>query len=146
MATIDRDALLYDLIMNTPPIDQNCLCEEDMMVLAEKTIALVGDDSLLYGEVACKTLRAIASVNIAKSSMTAGIKRQKSGDREVEKFNSKYRNPWKDYIASLSNLCPIVFGYSLPSALGMNITSGEEIIIPEYVNTQFSDPPLILVP
>ena len=146
MATIDRDALLYDLIMNTPPIDQNCLCEEEMMVLAEKTITLVGDDSLLYGEVACKTLRAIASVNIAKSSMTAVIKRQKSGDREVEKFNSKFRNPWKDYLASLNSLCPIVFGYSLPSSMGMFITSGEQIVVPEYINSKFSGPLLTLVP
>lgn len=122
MATIDRDAMLAEIKSILP--EQNNVSDERILSIIESIIlTLPEDDDIYYGEVACKTLKAIGLLNVSSSSLSNSIKRQKSGDREIERFNSVTTNPWNYFIKSLDKLCPILWGYSLPLASGIIITT-----------------------
>ena len=122
--TIDRDTLLTDEALWLP--DSNVLTSTQMGQINELIISSVGDDASNYPEVLCKALRAIATANMGKASAASGgLKREKIGDEEQEWFSpTQVKNVWKNYINSLTDICPL-FGYTgLKKSFGVKITPG----------------------
>lgn len=112
MATIDRDQLLQDTKAWLP--SQFNLPDSMILTLNETVILRVGDDDVFYSQILCECLKANATKMMFEYSVgTSGLKREKTGQVEVEWYNSSNSpNPWKDYIASLyTDVCPL-FGYS----------------------------------
>lgn len=137
MATIDRDMLLADIKMVLP--SDNVLTDDQMLIVIERVILLVGDDTMYYGEVACKSMRSIADINAGKADVDIGkLKREKVGDNEEERFESSTGGQtWNDFRDSLKGICPVMFGYSFPSGKGMYINSGKipnPLCLESYIN------------
>jgi len=123
MANINCATLLEDIKMLLP--SGNLLTDDQMLIVIKRVMAQVGSDEEYYGQVACKSLRAIATVNASKADVEVGkLKREKVGEHEEEYFASgSGGDAWKDFIDSLTEVCPIMFGYSLPSGAGMFINT-----------------------
>lgn len=111
MATIDRDQLLQDTKAWLP--SQFNLPDSMILVINETVILRIGDDDTFYAQILCECLKANATKMMVEYSVsTSGLKREKTGQVEVEWYNNAGTNPWKDYIASLyTDVCPL-FGYS----------------------------------
>lgn len=111
MATIDRDQLLQDTKAWLP--SQFNLPDSMILVINETVILRIGDDDTFYAQILCECLKANATKMMVEYAVSAsGLKREKTGQVEVEWYNNAGTNPWKDYIASLyTDVCPL-FGYS----------------------------------
>lgn len=112
MATIDRDQLLQDTKAWLP--SQFNLPDSMILLINETVILRIGDDDTFYSQILCECLKANATKMMVEYSVsTSGLKREKTGQVEVEWYNTNtVTNPWKDYIKSLyTDVCPL-FGYS----------------------------------
>lgn len=123
MANINCTTMLVEIKSLLP--DSNLITDEQMLVIIKRVISDVGDDLDNYGEIACKSLRAIATVNLSKAVVEVGsTKREKVGEVELEYFAQSSSNlPWKEFIKSLNDLCPIMYGYSFKTTTGMVINT-----------------------
>jgi len=124
MATIDRDVLLAEEKIYLP--ETNVLTDEQMMTINDMVIAneVTADDEIYHAEALCKCLRALGNINLSKATTgSSGIKRDKVGDVETEWFDSTNTSGWKEFIDSLSTLCPMFGYYGLPSRGGIKITT-----------------------
>lgn len=135
MATIDRVQLLADEKLWLPT--GNILTDAHMNAINEFVIAnqIPADSTIHNAEALCKGLRAIANANKAKFQVdTKGIKKEKVGDVELEKFSSTGSDPWGDFIKSLTDICPI-FGYTLLNqGIGMQIAPSDAFKITDEAN------------
>ena len=111
MATVDRDQLLQDTKDWLP--SQFSLPDSMVLAINENVILRIGDDDVNYLQIRCECLRANATKMMVEFSVnTSGLKREKTGEVEVEWYNTSNINPWKNYIDSLySDVCPL-FGYN----------------------------------
>ena len=134
MAIINRTQLLADEKLWLPA--GNALTDQLMEAINESIITQVGDDGGTsgtegnYPEILCKALKAIALTNQPKASVdTAGKKKEKVGDIEVEKFEATSIDNWKNFIDSLKDVCPLLGYTGLSSGAGMTISPSEKFII-----------------
>ena len=120
---INCATLLEDIKLLLP--SDNVLTDAQMLIVMKRLIALVGSDDEFYGQVACKTLSAIADINASKVNVEqGGIKKEKVGDHEIEyAVTSSGGSSWKDFKKSLSDLCPIMYSYSPKAASGIYIST-----------------------
>lgn len=110
MPTIDRSQLQTDQLAWLP--DDNVISTTQMSAISENIISAVGDDSENYAEILCKSLRGIAYANLSKYVVdTKNIKKEKVDKVEIERFENISTNPWKEYLDSLQDICPL-FGYT----------------------------------
>jgi hypothetical protein len=112
MATVDRDILLQEVLSILPP--NNTVGEALMRRINERVIITVGDDELNHPEILCKCLRANAIQNMANATTSAGLKRDRTSEFELEYYNTTGKNFWKDWITSLKDICPL-YGYTIPT-------------------------------
>jgi hypothetical protein len=112
MATVDRDILLQEVLSILPP--NNTVGEALMRRINERVIITVGDDELNHPEILCKCLRANAIQNMANATTSAGLKRDRTAEFELEYYNTTGKNFWKDWITSLKDICPL-YGYTIPT-------------------------------
>jgi hypothetical protein len=133
MATINRSRLIIDEELWLP--DGNELTEAHMQSINESIISQVGDDSVKYAEVLCKSLRAIALANKAKFQVDLkGLKKDKAGGVELEFFEGTTQDPWGDFIKSLADICPILGYTALKPGIGMSINAGDKFKITNGVS------------
>jgi hypothetical protein len=135
MADIDVVLLVEDIKMVLP--DYSVITDAQTTIVVNKVIARVGTDNEYYGEVACKSLELIADLNIAKGAIgDANLKKEKVGDQEYEYHASTATgNVWEDFKESLTKICPIMYGYSIPIKKAMVINSkqlGNPLSIESY--------------
>lgn len=139
MATIDRAQLLTEEKVWLPT--DNVLTDAHMNAINESVIAnqIPADNDVYFAEALCKGLRAIAFANKSKFQVDSkGIKKEKVGDVEVEKFASTGSDPWGDFIKSLVDLCPL-FGFTGlknagPTSIGMQISPSDGFKITDEAN------------
>lgn len=121
--TTTSAAVLADISILLP--ESNVLTEAQMLNIIDRIILSVGDEDEKYGEVCCKSLKVIGEVNLAKVAVDRGsLKREKVGDHEEEYLSAPNSNgSWQDFIDSLSDLCPIMWGYSPKTTTGIYIST-----------------------
>lgn len=124
--TIDSTVVLTDISILLPA--NNLLTDQQMLNIIERIITSVGSDDKYYGEVCCKSLSAIADINLARVAVDVGnLKREKVGDHEEEYHSSSNSNgSWKDFKDSLKTLCPIMWSYSVKTAGRIYMNVGED--------------------
>lgn len=124
MATVDRDVLLQEVLEILP--SNNTVGESLMRRINERVIITVGDDEVNHPEILCKCLRANAVQNMANATTSGGLKRDRTGEFELEYYNTTGKNFWRDWIISLKDICPL-YGYTIPTnGLGsISFISGE---------------------
>jgi hypothetical protein len=139
MSVIDRAQLLTEEKLWLPT--DNVLTDAHMNSINEFVIAnqIPADDNIYFAEASCKGLRAIAFANKSKFQVdTKGIKKEKVGDVELEKFASTGTDPWGDFIKSLVDLCPIIGFNGLknagPTSIGMQIVPSDIFRITDEAN------------
>ena len=127
---IDRVQLAADQLLWLP--DGNVISTAHMSSISESVITVVGDDEDNYAEVLCKSLKAIAQANLAKYVVDEqNLKKEKLDTLEIERFQNFSKNPWKEYIDKLSDICPI-FGYTgiaSSKPIGIVINNGTAISV-----------------
>lgn len=131
MATVDRDQLLQDTKDWLP--SQFSLPDSMVLAINETVILRIGDDDVNYPQIRCEALRANATKMMVEYSVnTSGLKREKTGEVEVEWYNTSNSNPWKTYIDSLySDICPL-FGYTITKSTAVTLSSSVPHIFPVY--------------
>lgn len=133
MATIDRNQLLADIKLWLP--EANVFTDAQIIQISELVITQVGDDNSKYAEVLCKSLQAVGQANLAKHSVDgASLRKEKVGEHMEEYDSSVMKDIWKDFLKSLKDICPI-FGFNIPSAIGMKINPSEAIIVNDCPDT-----------
>ncbi len=106
MAPVDRDKLLADDLLWLP--DSNVLTDDQIKAINEPIIITVGDDDSNYPEILCKSLQALGLANKSKYVVDSrGIKKDKVGDDQLEFFEGSSSDPWKLFLESLSDVCPL---------------------------------------
>jgi len=118
----NQNKLLKDVMFWLP--ESNTLDDDEILILIGLTINQVGDDDSKYAEVACKSLKLCAIKNQSAYYVdTSSIKKEKTGDVELERFEGSGSDPWKEYIKSVNDeICPLL-GYSLPTSIGLFVNS-----------------------
>lgn len=132
MATVDRDQLLQDTKDWLP--SQFNLPDSMVLAINETVILRIGDDDTNYPQIRCECLKANATkMMVDYSTSTTGLKREKTGEVEVEWYNTaNLTNPWKTYITSLyTDVCPL-FGYSPTKSTSVTFSSSVPYIFPVY--------------
>jgi hypothetical protein len=111
MATVDRDRLLLDTKTWLP--SSHTLSDSMILALNETVILRVGDDDSKYPQIRCEALKACATKMMVDYPVTStGLKRDRTGEFELEYYNTTGTNFWKDYVSTLmTDVCPL-FGYS----------------------------------
>lgn len=125
MATVDRNLLLCDEKLWLP--EGNLLSDQQMSSINERIITQVGNDDSKYGEILCKGLQAIGRANKAKYVVDEkGLQSQKVGDTSETFYESATRDPWGEFIKSLTDICPL-FGYTgLNQGIGVDINPSDK--------------------
>lgn len=135
MAAISRIQLLIDEKIWLP--SSNVLCDSSINNINESIISnqIPADDEIHFAEALCKGLRAIAFANKAKYLVDSkGTKREKVGDVEVERFEGTSKDPWGDFIKSLTDICPIIGFTGLKQGIGMTISPSDKFVITNEAN------------
>lgn len=116
--------------------ESNTLSDDEITMLTKMIITQVGDDDSKYAEVACKSLKLCAIKNQSAYYVdTSSIKKEKTGDVEVERFEGAGSDPWKDYIKTVNNeICPLL-GYNLPTSIGLFVNSKAVTLDTSCINT-----------
>jgi hypothetical protein len=123
MADIDVATLVEDIKMVLP--DYNVITDAQITLVVNKLIARIGTDIKYYGEVACKALELIADLNMAKGATgDSDLKREKAGGVEYEyHVSASTGRTWEDFKESLTKICPVMYGYSIPFKKAMIVNS-----------------------
>lgn len=132
MPIIDRAELLVDTVTYLP--NSNILSDVELSNIINNIIdyQISVDDEVHYSEALCRTLGAAATLNMAKLSVdTGGVKREKVGQLEEERFLVSARDTWSDYIKTLPDICPFLpkGGYKPPKSIGAKINPSEKFKI-----------------
>jgi len=109
-----------------PP--NNTLTDEQMQNIVRGIIQSVGATDDKIPEILCKALKAAALLNKAHATTSFALSKEKI-DRVEYGWTSGGKSPkdlWQDYIDELPNICPL-FGYDVPSAIGISVNSGPAI-------------------
>lgn len=133
-STENISKLLTDVKFWLP--ESNTLSDDEITMLINMIITQVGDDDSKYAEVACKSLKLCAIKNQSAYYVdTSSIKKEKTGDVEVERFEGTGSDPWKDYIKTVNNeICPLL-GYNLPASIGLFVNSKAVTLDTSCINT-----------
>lgn len=132
MAQIDRDQLLTDTKLYLP--ESNVLSDTQLSGIIDNVVdyQIPADDEIYYSEALCKTLKVAALLNRSKSSVDdSGLKKEKVGQVEYEKYNVSFVDAWTDYLNSLSDVCPYLpgGGYRPSKAIGIKINPSKPFVI-----------------
>ena len=147
MAVIDREQLLADEKVWLP--EGNVLTDAHMEAINAGVIAyqIPADDDTYYSEALCKGLRGIGLANNTKFQVDQkGIKKDKIGSAELEKYEDSSANPWGNFVKSLSTICPLFGYFGISSAIGMKInpsdkhTIDNEATVDDLVDVDISCP------
>ena len=114
--------------------EANTLDCKQLHTLANAIISELPDDGEDHrSEVLCKLLQSAAFLNKSKAAVDiSGLKKEKTGDVEIEYSERNIVNVWDKYLDSLKDLCPRLpyGGYTgLTSAIGISICPGDPIVV-----------------
>ncbi len=143
MATVDRDQLLLDTKTWLP--SSHTLSDSMIRMLNEVVVLRVGDDDSKYPQILCECLKANATKMMVDFPVTsAALKRDRTGEFELEYYNTTGQNFWKDYVASLvADVCPL-FGYNATKNTDVAFSKSIPYIMPVYPVVDCSCPSDIL--
>lgn len=130
MAAIDRNELYDQIIIFVP--EGNVLSEDQIRAIIDYVVdnVIPENDDIYFGQAACETLKRIGLANLALFTVDgSGIKREEVGQVEIEYFDGTRKEIWDKYLDSLYNICPLFFGYQIPSTSNMmTINPGSSLV------------------
>jgi hypothetical protein len=138
MAVINRQEMLSDLLDYLP--DQNVLSDTQLEGIINNVVDyhIPEDDEIYYAEALCKSLRIAGLMNKTKYAVdSASLKKEKVGNVMYEYSEDTQRSVWKDFLDSLSDICPYLpkGGYNLPQQFGIQVVRAEEEVVDPCIDS-----------